>query len=80
MRGSHPVLGGAEGEIPSAYSAPKNQGVFQLLKEVTFRIILVFCNSQKWSYFGGICVRPDAILIGLWDLNLSSLRGLSAWA
>jgi hypothetical protein len=45
LRGSHPVLGGAEGEIPSAYSAPKNQGVFQLLKQVAFRGILGFYSE-----------------------------------
>jgi len=32
LRGSRPVLGGAEGEIPSAYLPPENCGVFQLLK------------------------------------------------
>jgi hypothetical protein len=28
MRGSRPVLGGAEGEIPLVYSAHVNEGVF----------------------------------------------------
>ena len=27
--------------------SPENQGVFQLLKEVTFRKILAFCNSWE---------------------------------
>ena len=27
--------------------SPENQGVFQLLKDVTFRRILAFCNSRK---------------------------------
>ena len=34
MRGSRPVLGGAEGEIPSVYSPLKIRVFFQLLKEV----------------------------------------------
>ena len=33
--------------------SPGNQGVFQLLKEMAFRRILVFYNSRKWSHFGG---------------------------
>ena len=37
--------------------SPENRGVFQLLKEVTFRRILAFYSSQKWGHFGGICVR-----------------------
>jgi len=31
--------------------SPCNQGVFQLLKEVTFRGILVFCNSLRHQQF-----------------------------
>jgi hypothetical protein len=31
--------------------SPENCGVFQLLKEVTFRRILTFCSSQKWGCF-----------------------------
>jgi hypothetical protein len=31
--------------------SPGNQGVFQLLKEVTFRRILVFYSERKWVYF-----------------------------
>jgi hypothetical protein len=42
LRVSRPVVGGAEGEISSVYLPLKNQGVFQLLKEVTFRGILGF--------------------------------------
>ena len=33
--------------------SPENQGVFQLMKEVTFRGILVFYNLRKWGYFEG---------------------------
>ncbi len=33
--------------------SPGNQGVFQLMKEVTFQRILTFCNSEKWGRFGG---------------------------
>jgi len=33
--------------------SPENQGVFQLLKEVTFRRILTFYNSRKWCHFWG---------------------------
>jgi len=29
--------------------SPGNQGVFQLLKEVTFRRILVFYDERKWG-------------------------------
>jgi len=32
--------------------SPGNQGVFQLLKEVTFRRILAFYNARKWGCFG----------------------------
>ncbi len=31
--------------------SPEYQGVFQLLKEVTFRRILAFYCSRKWDYF-----------------------------
>ncbi len=49
--------------------SPGNQGVFQLLKEVSFRRILAFYNSRKWGHFRGALfeaqcafgwlVRPD---------------------
>jgi hypothetical protein len=29
----------------------ENQGVIQLLKEVTFRRILTFCKPRKWDRF-----------------------------
>ena len=31
--------------------SPENQGVFQLLKEVTFRRILAFYISRKWDHY-----------------------------
>jgi len=34
--------------------SPENRGVFQLLEEVIFRRILVFCSSCKWGCFFGI--------------------------
>jgi len=34
--------------------SPENQGVFQLLKNVTFRRILAFCNSRKWGHLGAL--------------------------
>ncbi len=34
--------------------SPGNQGVFQPLKEVTFREILTFYNSRKWGHFSGV--------------------------
>ncbi len=38
--------------------SPENQGVFQLLKDGTFRRILTFYNSRKWGHFwGASCVR-----------------------
>jgi hypothetical protein len=40
--------------------SPENQGVFQLLNEVTYRGILAFYNSRKWGHFGGICARLGA--------------------
>ena len=49
MRGSRPVLGEAEGEIPSVYLPHVNEGVFQLLKEVTFRRFLTYYNTRKWG-------------------------------
>ena len=33
--------------------SPENQGVFQLLKDGTFRRILAFYNHRKWSHFSG---------------------------
>jgi len=41
--------------------SPGNQGVFQLLKEVTFRRIVGFCSSRKWGHFEGICSWLDAL-------------------
>jgi len=41
--------------VYSTMMSPENQGVFQLLKEVTFRRILAFYNSRKWGHFGVIC-------------------------
>jgi len=41
----------------------ENRGVFQLLKEVTFRRILAFYNSRKWGYFGGIHGRLSALCL-----------------
>ena len=38
--------------------SPENQGVFLLLKEVTFRRIKVFYCSKKWGHFGA-SVRSD---------------------
>jgi len=35
--------------------SPKNHGVFQLLKEMTFRRILVFCSSwERWLSYARI--------------------------
>jgi len=36
--------------------SPGNQGVFMLLKDVTFWGILAFFYARKWAYFGGICL------------------------
>jgi len=36
--------------VYSTIMSPGNQGVFQLLKEVIFRIILAFCSSRKWGH------------------------------
>jgi len=49
----------------------ENQGVFQLLKEVTFRGILAFYNSRKWDYSWDICARLGARLVGWWDWSKS---------
>jgi hypothetical protein len=38
----------------------ENQGVFKLLKQVTFRGILKFSGLRKWGHFGGICSRLSA--------------------
>jgi hypothetical protein len=38
--------------------SPGNQGVFQLLKEVTFRRILVFSTCEKGANLGVIPVQP----------------------
>jgi len=45
--------------------SPGNQGVFQLLKEVTFRRILAFYDARKWGHFGGVCSRRSGWLVGL---------------
>ena len=47
--------------------SPGNQGVFQLLKEITFRNILAFYSLRKWSHFGVLCVRSGATdwIVGL---------------
>jgi len=40
--------------VYSTKMSPGNQGVFQPLKEVTFRRILAFHGSRKWGYFGDV--------------------------
>jgi hypothetical protein len=35
------------------------------LKKVTFRRILAFYNSGKWSYLGGIYARLGALLVSI---------------
>jgi hypothetical protein len=60
-----------------------NQGVFQLLKDVTFRRVLVFYNSRKWGHFGAVHARlsvPDwlvglvrELLTYLWSSQLIEL-------
>ncbi len=47
--------------VYSTMMSPENCGVFQFLKEVTFRRILTFCSSREWGHFGGICVWPSAL-------------------
>ena len=39
----------------------ENQGVFQLLKKVTFRRILTFYNSRKWGHFVEVRARLGAL-------------------
>jgi len=39
--------------------SPENQVVFKLLKEVTFRRILVICSSRKWDYFRPTQKHPE---------------------
>jgi hypothetical protein len=39
--------------------SPENQGVFQLMKEVVFRGILIFCSSRKWDYFWPTQKHPE---------------------
>ena len=46
--------------------SPGNQGVLQLMKEVTFRGILISCNSRNWGRLGGIHARPGALPVGWW--------------
>ncbi len=56
--------------VYSTKMSPGNQGVFQLLKEVTFRRILTFYSSEKWGHFGVLRARlsaPTLGLIGWWD-------------
>jgi hypothetical protein len=45
LRGSRPVLGEADGEIPSVYLPRINCAFFQLLKEVNFRLLLHFSTA-----------------------------------
>ncbi len=53
--------------------SPENQGVFQPLKEVTFRRNLAFYGSRKWGGFGGIFARPGALwLAGGIDREMSA--------
>jgi len=47
--------------IYSTMMSPGNQGVFQLLKEVTFRRILAFYDSIKWGRFGALGARHGAL-------------------
>jgi len=37
--------------VYSTNMSPGNQGVFKLLKEVTFRGIVGFYNSRNWGHF-----------------------------
>ena len=49
-----------------AYSttmSPENCGVFQLLKEVTFRGILAFYSSKNGGILGGIFSQLGALLL-----------------
>ena len=42
----------------------ENQGVFWLLKEVTFQRILVFYKALKWGHWGlfcGLTNRPQSL-------------------
>ena len=51
--------------------SPGNQGVFQLLKEVTFRRILEFYNSRKWAIQGASLrgsVRSDWLVGPVWGI------------
>ena len=41
--------------------SPENQGVFQLLKEVTFRRILAFYSSRTWGHFEALCPRLSVL-------------------
>ncbi len=43
---------------------PGNQGVFQLLIEVTFRRILAFYSSRKWDHLGVMLGLLSALLAG----------------
>jgi len=47
--------------------SPENLGVFQLLKEVTFRKPLTFYCSRKWGHLGELRVQLGALLVGWWD-------------
>ena len=58
--------------------SPGNFGVFQLLKEVTFRRILVFCSSRKWGHLEsalGLLMSCDW-LVGLVRKVIQSLHAL----
>ena len=41
--------------------SPENYGVFQLLKEVTFRRILAFYSSRKWGHLAVLGARLSAL-------------------
>ena len=43
--------------VYSTKLSPGNQGVFQLLKEVTYRRIPAFYNLRKWGHFGVVRAR-----------------------
>ncbi len=56
--------------------SPENQGVFLLLKEVTFRRILAFYNARKWGHFG-VSVRGSVRSDWLVGLILKAPDGLN---
>ena len=63
MRGSRPVLGGAEGEIPSVYPPLKIKVFSSFWKEVTFRRILVFFYSTPLPYQQAILIHSQGIFL-----------------